>query len=345
MANEVKIGILALLALGLSFWGYKFIQGTNILTSTTRLFVIYDNVGGLQIGTPVQISGVTVGAVSSIDLSMESRNVQVTLNLNKGVTVPKDTRAVIVSTSFLGGQAIYLEYDKPCSPGVDCAIDGDTLKAMKRGVLDSTLGEGAIDGYIQQLTGGLSQTLDTLNQLLLGEDSNSPVALSARDLQATLANLKSATAQVDALMRQAGPDLRGSLGDVRQLTATLAAQRGSLSAIIANADSLTQQMARADLQKTLNQVNATLSGLSTTLGKADTAVDGFSAVLDKVQQGEGTLGKLLSDEELYWQLSELSAQLDSLSADLQNRPYRYIPLKSRRRVQRYDRQDGRQQQE
>lgn len=343
MANEVKIGILALLAIGLSFWGYRFIQGTNILTRSNEFYAFYDNVGGLQIGTPVQISGVTIGAVSAIDLSLETRMVRLTLNLNKGISVPKDSRAVIVSTSFLGGQAIYLEYDKPCTSGVDCAVSGDTLKALKRGMLDSTLGEGAIDGYVNQLTTGLNGTLDTLNELLLGEDSQSPVAYSARDLQAMLASLKSASAQLDALVRRMGPDLTGSVSDIHKLTATLAAQRTNLSSIIANADSLTDQLVRADLQKTVSSINTTLAGLEKTLGGADETLTGLNQVVGKLQQGEGTLGKLLTDDKLYHQLSTMTFQVDSLSQDVQDRPYRYIPFKSRRRVQRYDRQDGGQQ--
>lgn len=339
MKKEVGIGILALLAVSLSLWGYKFIQGSNILSRNIELYAYYDDVGGLQIGTPVQISGVTVGAVSKIDLDLASRKVRLTLNLQKDVHVPKSTRAVIVVTSFLGGQAIYLEYDQTCQPGVDCAQKGDVLTAVKRGMLESTLGEDAIDGYMEQLTRGLNQAMDTLNQILLGEDSKSPIAVSARDLQATLLNLKSASGKLDGLLGSAGPNLIATSGDLRKLTATFAAQREHFASIVGQTDSITRQLSRADLEKTVVGLNQTLSDLRATLRTADQTVGNVNGLITGVKQGQGTLGKLVVDDQLYQQLMYMSHRIDSLANDLQQHPYRYMPLKSRNQVRRYDRQD------
>ena len=48
MSNEVKIGLLAIVAIALSFWGYKFILGKNMLVKSNIFKVYYENVDGLK---------------------------------------------------------------------------------------------------------------------------------------------------------------------------------------------------------------------------------------------------------------------------------------------------------
>jgi len=73
MSSEVRTGLLALVAIALSLWGIKYIQGSNILSKSQNFYAYYDNVAGVQIGTRVQISGVSVGAVSATELSTENK--------------------------------------------------------------------------------------------------------------------------------------------------------------------------------------------------------------------------------------------------------------------------------
>ncbi|MEM9261679.1 MAG: MlaD family protein, partial [Bacteroidota bacterium] len=101
MRYEVKIGMLAIVAIGMAFWGFKFIQGTNLFSSSNYYFAYYDNVAGLTIGTPVQISGVNVGSVSNIQLDQQRRRVKVEMDVKDGVNVPPTTVATISTISLL----------------------------------------------------------------------------------------------------------------------------------------------------------------------------------------------------------------------------------------------------
>ena len=65
-------------------------------------------------------------------------------------------------------------------------------------------------------------------------------------------------------------------------------------------------------------------------------------LVTQLKAGEGTLGMLLQDDGLYTNLNALSFSLDSLMTDIQEKPYRYVPLKSRRKVEKFDRQDEQQ---
>ncbi len=341
MSKEVRIGILALVSVALSLWGIKFIQGQNILSRSSVYYAYFSNVGGIQIGTPVQISGVTVGSVADIELGIEDRRVRLTLDLERDIPLPKDAAAVLATTSVLGDKAIILHYDKPCSGDADCAQSGDTLEGRTQGMIESILGEGGLDAAVNTLQTGLQDILDTLNQELLGKDSDSPVATTARDLQGTMANLRQATDRANLLLQRSSPALEQSLASVNELTGTLAEQKESLASILSNADSLSQQMVDAQLDDAIEQIKSTITELNNTLATTNTAMGGVSDVVGSIKEGNGTLGRLVNDEELYNKLVTLSTQLDSLFGDFQERPYRYIPLKSRNRINRYDRKDDR----
>ncbi|MEQ8703740.1 MAG: MlaD family protein [Phaeodactylibacter sp.] len=339
MSNEVKVGLLAIAAIAVSYWGYKFIMGKNVLLKSNTYKVYYPKVDRMQVGTQVFINGVPVGSVAKVALLNDvDRTVEVVLDLIPEMTIPKDTRAVIESTGFMGGKAIKLMYDKPCS-GDDCAEPGDTLEGEFKGLLDSMVGEEAVGDYATVLQKSLQRIVDTLNYALLSENSQSPIAKTIRNLDATMANLNSSTAQLDQMLRRSSGNIQASLASVESITGNLERNNARISAIIANADSLSSQLVAADLQKTVNEVNTSIQELRGTLENANKAIAGISGVVDGINAGEGTLGQLVKDEALYRNLSNLTREADSLITDFQDRPYRYMPLKSRRKVERYDRQD------
>jgi len=340
MSNEVKVGILAVVAIALSYWGYKFIMGNNVLLKSNTYKVYYQKVGRMQVGTQVFINGVSVGSVASVELLNDvDRTVEVILDLKPGMTIPQDTKATIVATGFMGGKAVLLEYDNPCS-GDDCADPGDTLEGEYRGLLGSMVGEESMKDYVGILQRGLEDLIDTLNYALLSEESDSPIAKSMRDLEATLSNLNSTTGQLDRIVRRSAGSIEGSLENVEAITGNLKRNNDKIASILSNVDSLSADLVAADLQQTITEVKGGLEQLNSTLASADQAIGGVSALIDDLEQGEGTLGKLLKDEALYQDLSEMTQQVDSFLYDFENRPYRYMPFKTRRQINRYDRKDS-----
>lgn len=344
MRYEVKIGILAIAAIALSFWGYKFIQGTNLLSSSSEYFALYEDVGGLTVGTPVTISGVTVGAVNGIMLDQMTQRVSVTFDIRKGINIPKGTEAYITSVSMLGEKAVVLEYDVPCAGTGDCLPKGSQLEGFTRGILASFMGgggkgeEGAnpLDGIKDQL----SSTLDSLEYKLFHPESSNPIARSTNDLAVTMENLKFATARLQAIMNQNAGEINTTFDNLETLTNALAAKQASIAGIIDNAETFTGDLSQLELNKTMAEVKDAIVGLKATLQKADQAVAGVNQVFDKVNNGEGTLGKLLTDDAIYERLNSATMEADTLFSDFQERPYRYIPFKSRKKVLKHDRKDA-----
>ncbi len=339
MSNEVKIGLLTIIAIALGFWGYKFILGQNMLVKSNVYYIEYSDVDGMKKGTSVSINGVQVGSVTKIELLYDqTEKVKVTLDLNKDVKIPQNTIAQIISSGFMGGKVIELIYDKPCTD--DCAPSGSYLKGRTLGMMASMIGKEGLSPYMEQFKDGLGDILDTLNRELLDEESDSPLAKSIRDLQGTLSNLNSASYQLDVIIRKSTGKLDGTLDNLYTITGTVSQKSEDIAGIIDNANTVTGQLADADIGQTMEEVNASIANLKQTLNQAEAAVGNINGLVSKINSGQGSLGKLLNDDELYNDLTEMSYSVDSLATDFQERPYRYIPFKSRKKVKRFDRKDA-----
>ncbi len=343
MSNEIKVALLAIASFVLFYWGYRFIRGKNVLATSNIYYVEYDNIDQLQPSSPVLINGFQVGFVAEIDLKPDNYEIVIVkLDLRKDIKVPKDTRAIIKSTGFMGGKAVVLSYDQPCTGKGDCAESGDYLQGGNMGLLDSMVGEDSVDDYLDMVKNSLGDIIDTLNRKLLSDDAEGPLAESLRSMETTMANLEASTGRLNRLLATSSDDISGSLANMESITGNIAESNEKISRLIANAEAISSDVAEADLKTTLAEVDSSIQQLNATLATADSALSGVALAIDKINTGEGTLGKLLGDDELYYRLNNLSNQTDSLVEDFQERPYRYMPFKSRKKVQKYDRKDAKQ---
>lgn len=340
MRNEVKVGILAIISVALSFWGYKYIQGKNILSGATNYYALYEDISGLSVGSAIKISGVVVGSVSSIELDQSTRLVRVDMEVRPGIRIPEGSIAYLGGDGLLGGAKIDLFYSKPCAEdGTGCLPDGAKVEGGSRGMISSFLNTDPSDP-----NGPITDQIDTLtnklNATFFGEDSDHPIARSSNDLAATMANLEATTAQLQQLMASNSREINQTMRNLSALTESLASRQEALAGIIDNTESFTGNLSEIELEKTLSEVNQSISRLRGTLDQADAALGGVSTLMSNLGEGKGTLGKLLQDEDIYNRLDQASRSVDTLITDLQERPYRYIPFKSRNRVLKFDRKDA-----
>ncbi len=339
MRNEVKIGILALVAILLAFWGFKFIQGSNLFSSSQRFYVEYSDVAGLTVGTPVQVSGVNIGSVKAIQLDQQKKQVVVTLEVKENVNVPESTSAYITTVSLLGEKAVVLEYDRPCFGDGDCAEGGSYLQGSTKGILASFLGTDPDADPGAGIKAQLGEAADSLRWTLFSEDSDNPIARASRDLAVTMENLKGTSTRLDRILAANSQDINTTFDNLASLSRTLSDNEAAIASILQNADSLTENLSGLELEQSIDEFNSTIVRLRSTLDQADQAIGGVSTLIADVQNGQGTLGKLLTNDEVYNQLNEATRSADTLFNDLQERPYRYVPFKSRRRVLKFDRKD------
>jgi phospholipid/cholesterol/gamma-HCH transport system substrate-binding protein len=339
MSNEVKIALLAITAIALSFWGIQFIKGKNILTRSNLYYVEYDDALSLQTSSVVVIQGVNVGFVSEVKLQKGAEKILVTLDLDKDLEIPKGTRAEIFANGFMGTKSVRLKFP-PVEERQGMLESGAYLIPGSVGFLGANIPQEELKQYMLIIQQGIKGAMDSINHSLGSSDPNSPIKKSLKNLELTLSNLQSATSSADRMLSTSSGDINGSLRNLNDITKSLAASKAKISSIIDNADKFSGQLNTMDLKKTMSEVDQTLAGLKTTLTKADQALGAVEGMMTEVKSGKGSLGKLLSSDSLYNNIDRLSASADSLASDIQKRPYRYIPLKGRKRVVRYDKLDA-----
>lgn len=346
MSNETKIGLFAVITIAIFIFGYKFLKGQNILTSSKLIYVEYDQVNQLASSAPVFINGFQVGVVSNIYLKPEDMQTIVTvLNINRGVEIPKTATALITPSGFIGGPGIVLEFDKACS-GDNCVESGDYLKGRVQGMLESYLDEDELEKYMTLLGKGVGGVVDTLNQRIADDSPNNELGRTIRALQQSVDNLQMTTGRINSMLAASAGDIKNSLANVSELTETLARNNAKIDSIMSNTADFTGQLSDMDLAKTMEGANATLeetklamNKLKGTLATTDETMGKVNALMTKVNNGEGTLGKLMTDEELYNNLNKTSKTITSLLGDIEDKPYRYMPLKSRKKVLKNDKKD------
>src|ERR1700722_6262489 len=129
IANETKVGLLAVIALAGLILGFNFLKGSSLFQQSKKLYALFDNVDGMEVSNAVQIDGLTVGNISAItetDADL-SRGILVTITLKKEVNIPANSLAtlnpgIIASPTIViakGDSTAYLK-------------DGDTLITKKK---------------------------------------------------------------------------------------------------------------------------------------------------------------------------------------------------------------------
>lgn len=338
MSNETKIGILAVVAIGLSLWGYKFIMGSNMFSSSLTLKTEYADIAQLSLSNPIFLNGKQIGVVSDIYFEPNAlQSVIVEMDITERLPIPKTAKAELMSTGLIGGKGIELKFEGPCS-GANCAEEGDKIEGVVKGFLENYLGKPTdTKEYMDVATEGLGAAFDTLSNKIA--KPGTPLYESYQDIDKVLKNLTVMTDRMNRLLSASSGSIEGMLASLNTTTTTLEQNNEQISRILTSTANFTTSLEKVELETTLKEAEATFQELQATLETTNAAMTDINKLTTKVSNGEGTIGKLMEDEELYNRLNQAVIQAEVLMTDLQEKPYRYMPLKSRKRVMKYDEKD------
>lgn len=332
MAREIKLGIFALVTIIGAIWGYKFVVGKNLFQTINTYRVEYDNVDGLDISAPVKVNGFKIGKVA--DIKLNPANVQsmiVTLEVDDDFSFPKDTRAVLEGGQLMGGKEISIDFDQVCTS--DCLQSGDMMIGYKQGFIEGLVGVDDINTYSDVLKNSVAEAIDTLNTKLADPNDQSPINLTVRDMQATMQHMASMTKSMDQLMKVSSNNLNKTIANMNVISKSLADGNEEITAMMANVATITSQLKNADVSKTLGKTNVAIDStvvlleqVTQTMEMASQTFAKFNDVLAKVDDGKGSLSKLLNDQQLYDNLEMTSKNMGLLLQDMRLNPKRYVSI-------------------
>lgn len=293
MKKEVKIGMFAVAMILCAWGGIRFLSGVDIFSRNVDYYAVYDQVNGVQGASPVMMRGVKVGTVSEI-LFDPARSSQVVLRLTvrRQYPIPSDSEAKIVSSSLMGSKAIEIVLGES-SVRLE---KGDTIRSgYSRDMMDTALTE--LDFFkekISRLTEELSRTLTGISTLVESNSSN---------IGELTAHLNSIAGNLDEVLSAEKSGLRSAVVGISEFSQTLGQNAGRVDTLMGNLTRFSDNLAEADLKAAVGRLND---------------------ILDRIDSGEGTVGKLMNDAELYENLQQASENLSVLLADLKENPKRYV---------------------
>ena len=296
--KAIMVAIMAIAAIIIFYAGANFLKGAEMFGGNRKLYAIFDDAAGLPQGTPVMYNGFKIGKVMTVSLTSDSpARVCAAIAINEDMDIPKDSHFELSTKDMLGGLVIHLRLGE----AKQLAKNKDTLQSF----------------LIPAFTDGLGDVMVQLSSIMSSVDS---IALELKgivsskegssSLKIIFENLENSTTELNQLMSQNRAKFGHIVDNLNQLTTTLNEETPQLQSIIDNFDQISDDIAKADLAKVILEANQTIEQLS--------------LIVEKIQKGEGDIGKLVNNEELYNNLALTTENLNKLLIDIKENPDRYI---------------------
>ncbi|MDZ7681342.1 MAG: MlaD family protein [Fodinibius sp.] len=298
ISNELKVGLTILAAIIVGFIGYRLMSDLPVFRQSNVIHSYFERTDGLTPGNYVYINGVKVGSVKKMEL-LRGDSVKVTMNFDLDVDIPKDSKAYLESSGLLDEKAIIVERGK-ASQNLQY---GDYIKGKYRGGMMETLKQEG-----EQLSEDVSASFEKLNRFLTQLNTMLDDKTKGK-VDRVLENLRSTSNEISSLFKERRGDIESSISHAQNFLANVdtvsARNKARVDSVIVGLDqSLTElQKLSRDMSKTNAELNQ---------------------VLTKINNGEGSLGKLVNDPKLYDNLESLSAEMNSLVKNINDNPRKYL---------------------
>lgn len=301
-SKEIKAGLIALLAIVGFVLLFQFMKGRNVFSSDNIFFAKYKNVEGLKPSSPVSINGLKVGQVEKIIpiTRNEKLHFLVQFTVKNNFEIFKSSLVEISELGLMSGKQlrVKLAYDSPL------AKSGDTLQG--------SLKLSMMDDFSSQI-GPLKNQLESVLKRVDSLTNNANKVLDNRN-----------RAEISALLTGLNKTVAAYEGTSRNINSLLNNNDSRLQKVLDNT-SVTMETANSAVSKYGNlaesidtqSLNKTVANLDTTVGKLNNVIAG-------IENGDGTLGKVMKDEELYNHLDETMKNLNALIVDMKANPKRYV---------------------
>ncbi len=293
--KEFKVGILVIAALAILYFGIGFLKGSDIFNPARSYFVAYENVDGLTASNPVMLDGFQVGLVRRIKIFQgRKKPVVVELEINKDIIIGDSAKALLSNNGLLGGKMIVLD------PGSRLKVlEGDTLIASVAPGFTSMLEDKA-----QPMVDKVTALVNSVDGLI---HSFEPTVGKMNESLEAITKLSNTS---NAVMTDSKQDIAHITQNLDKLSKSLLDAEKQLESIMTKVGKLGDSLNKADLAGTIHSLHRTTEQLNKTMVA--------------LNQGQGTMGKLLKSDSLYRNLNASSASLNALLIDFKANPKRYV---------------------
>ena len=275
-----------------------FLKDENLFNGKSTYYIIYEDVDGLKTSSPVYIKGFKVGSIWDIEFDNKSGLFTVLIKVKSSFEIPSNSVATIAGSGILGGKQINLALgdSKVCLSSKDTICGGFEIDAIASVMKNAA----PIAGKMDTLLSSLNSVVGKMDRIL-DENAQRELQQSITSLNASMANIRSIT----ATLKKSAPEVEEILKNVKLLTDNLNVGSQDLNQTLKNANTITKGLSEADLKGTIEE----LKGL-----------------MAKIQNPEGTLGKLMETDTLHNALTSMLNSISDLVQKIEANPKKYIKI-------------------
>jgi len=294
ISNEFKVGMLAVVSILLFIFGFNYLKGNNLLKSSRTFYAVYNNVEGLSKSSPVTINGLKVGSITEIEFLDNSGKLLVTMNINDDFDFSNNSTAKIYGGNLIGSKSLAIE---PLYEQNNLAQSGDTLPGkIDPGLLELVNNRlTPLQSRVENVVTDIDTLLNSFNNILNLKTQNS-IKQSFEKINNTLSSLNRTSAEVDKLISDNHDNINQSFKNINQTTQSL--------------KQVSDSVAQIDIKKITKDLEKSVANIK--------------AVTDKIEKGQGSLGKLVQDDQLYKNLEGATKEMEELLNDIKTNPKRYV---------------------
>jgi phospholipid/cholesterol/gamma-HCH transport system substrate-binding protein len=327
--KELLVGVVIVVAAVVGIGGTLWLQGANFGRPNASVEVLIESVGQLGEGNPVTYRGVNIGQVESVEVESGGDAVRVSLLIDESIPLPADAGVVVGPESLFGGwqaeivsQSRYERfpfYEVPGSlNGTTRVIGGYALPEITR-----------LTASAEQISGNLADLTDRM-ELAFNQETADNLASAISNIEAITFDVRELVQQQGAVFTSLSANADSALTEVESAAQSARRSFGHIEDRLADAqiDSMMANLrvASAGLRDLTTQLADEDHGLTATLERADSAFVGMDRIVAMLENGEGSLGRLMTDSTLAIRAEQLLLSLDVIIKDFQENPRRYVRL-------------------
>lgn len=302
LQKDIKVALLAIVSIVLFIIAYLFMKGTLLHSGDPKYAAVFKNVDKVKKSDRVFLSGVMIGMVDKIEFVDISKpeEVRVIFTADKKLKIPRDSKIQITSTSLMGNMGLILHL-------------GNSSEKLKELEEIEGLPENGILQSVSNEIGPLAKSSDSLLRnvnTLFNRNQNENLYLTVNHMNATLANLNATLVNMNKMIENNQKPIHQTMVNFEKMSHSLAKKQDDINATINNIKEVTGKANQTDIAGMMQNLNKSVNELN--------------GMLTELNQGQGSLGKIMKDPALYNNLNTTINNANELMIDFKANPKRYV---------------------
>ena len=299
MNKEIRTGIIAIFTIIVLIYGINYLKGLNILDKNRIFHAKYDNIDGLLKGSVISLNGFNVGIVSNISLQTDN-SLLVSVKINEDFDVPANSILKISNQDLMG------------TKGISVILGNSDLLAKNNDTLIAEIENSLQDEVNKQIlplknkAEGLISSVDSLMVIftsVLNTDARKNLASSFKNLDETFILMSESMKELNKLVVTNEKNISNSIKNFESITGNISDNNESIENILKKMSSISDSVSSKDIGNIIKNLNS---------------------ITNKISVGQGNLGLLNSDDQLYRNIEKTTNDISILVEEIKKDPKKYF---------------------